>query len=164
MGFNLFGVFFIYLEKIELCKIRADDYSDVDYETAGKRPITFSADTKGLVFLSKKEVLINGKLYDIVKSEINNGKEFYYAFADEEEDEYQSDLTDWEKSNGQEKSLPGKTINLHLVKYFTAKKYTTIIYMHHLVLQGIVVTASDAFLYKSPYKYVFATPPDNFIS
>ncbi len=164
MGFNLFGVYFIYLEKIELCKIRADDCSDVDYEIAGKRSVTFSSDTKGLVFLSKKEILVNGKLYDIVKSEINNGKKIYYAFADEEQDEYQLDLTDWEKSNGQEKSLPGKTINLHLIKYFTAKNSTDIIHVHHIILHGHVLTANDTFLYTSPYKNVLATPPDNFIS
>lgn len=126
--------------------------------------VIFSSDTKGIELINKKEILADGKLYDIVKTEISNGKKLYYTLSDEEEDEYQLELTDWEKNNSQEKSMPGKTINLDLLKYFTLENCQDFVLDCSIHFRGNTETGSDSFLYKSPYKNIFSPPPDNLLS
>lgn len=88
----------------------------------------------------------------------------YYTLSDEDEDQYVQNLTDWEKINSEEKSLPGKTINVHLAKYFTVEKYNHPASTSALSLLNNVKTASDSFFYKSPFKNIFSPPPDNVLS
>ncbi len=114
--------------------------------------------------INKKEILANGKLFDIVRTVIINGKTCYYAVADEEEDEYQLQLTDWEKNNSQENSFPGKTISLHLIKYFTAKNYLNSTITHLPTYPEQAKNNSDSFLYKSPFENIFSPPPNTFLS
>jgi hypothetical protein len=162
LGFNSFGLFFFYWGEIQLCKIKADEYSDADYIPA-KSLSVFSSDTKGIKMVDKNEILVAGKLYDIVKTQISNGITLYYALGDEDEDKYVQNLTDWEKNNSEEKSMPGKTINLHLAKYFTVEKYhDPVSPLLHLRID--VKTASDSFFYTSPLKNIFSPPPDNLLS
>jgi hypothetical protein len=163
IGFNSFGLFFFYWGEIQLCKIKADEYSNADYMPA-KSLIVFSSGTKGLERVDKKEILVDGKLYDIVRTETSNGITLYYTISDEEEDEYVQNLTDWEKNNAEEKSLPGKTINLHMAKYFTAEKYHGPLSVSLLHPCTDVNTASDSFFYASPYKNIFSPPPNNLLS
>ena len=158
IGFNSFGLFFFYWGGIQLCKIKADEYSDADYIPA-KSLIVFSSGTKGIKLIDKKEILSDGKLYDIVKTEISYGITLYYTLSDEDEDEYVQNLTDWGKNNSQEKSLPGKTINVHLAKYFTVK-YFNPISNSSLHLCTDLKTTSDCFFYKSPFKNIFSPPPN----
>ncbi len=164
LGFNLFGLFFIYQGKIQLCKIRANDYSDADHKIPESTLTVFSSNTSGIKFLNEKEILFDGKLYDIIRSETDNGKTLYYTLSDKEEDEYQLDLTDWEKNHSQETSIPGKSINLHLEKYFTTKRNHIPVFDPSLFIKGKAIAISDAFLYKPPSKNIFAPPPDNLIS
>ncbi|HEV8083000.1 MAG TPA: hypothetical protein VGP55_07355 [Chitinophagaceae bacterium] len=126
--------------------------------------IIFSSDTKGIELINKKEILADGKLYDIVKTEMSDGKKLYYTLSDEEEDEYQLELTDWEKNNSQEKSMPGKTINLQLLKYFTVEKYQSFVLYCSIHFRCNTKTGSDSFLFKSPYKNIFSPPPDKLLS
>jgi hypothetical protein len=88
----------------------------------------------------------------------------YYTLSDEDEDEYVQNLTDWEKNNSREKSLPGKTIIVHLAKYFTDEKYQYPLLASSLHLSTDVKTVSDSFLYTSPFKNIFSPPPDNLLS
>ena len=150
--------------KIQLCKIKADNYSDAEYKIPEKFLVIFSSDTKGIELINKNEILVDGKLFDIVKTEIKDGKTLYYTLSDKEEDEYQLELTDWENNNSQEKSMPGKTINLHLLKYFTVEKYQSSVLYCSIHFRGNAKTGSDSFLYKSPYKNIFSPPPDNLLS
>lgn len=113
--------------------------------------------------VNKKEILADGKLYDIVKTEMSNGIILYYTLHDEDEDEYIQNFTDWKKNNSQEKSLPGKTINLHIAKYFTVEKHHPVS-ASSLNLHSDVKTASDSFFYTSPFKNIFSPPPDNLLS
>ena len=163
IGFNSFGLFFFYWGEIQLCKIKADEYSNADYMPAKSLTI-FSSATKGLDLVDKKEILVDGKLYDIVKTEISNGITLYYTISDEEEDEYVQNLSDWGKNNAEEKSLPGKTINLHMAKYFTAEKYPSPVSVSSLHRCTCVKTVSDSFFYTSPYKNIFSPPPNNLSS
>lgn len=156
--FNSSGLFFFYWGEIQLCKIKADEYSDADYIPA-KSFIVFSSENKNLEFVDKKEIRVDGKLYDIVKIGISNGITLYFTLSDEEEDGYVQNLSEWQKNNTGEKSLPGKTINLYLAKYFTLEKYQPVVACS-ISLAAEMKTASDRFFYKSPFKNTFSPPPD----
>ncbi len=98
-------------------------------------------------------------MYDIVKTRTSNGVTLYYAVADSDEDEYVNKLTDVEKGNATEKSLPGKTIKLYDAKYFAAKKN------HHpacfsLDLPPGAITPENTMLYNSLFNDIYAPPPD----
>jgi hypothetical protein len=164
LGFNSFGLFIFYWGEIQLCKIKSEAYSDSDYSMPEKSFTVFSSDTKGIELINKKEIRANGKLYDIVKTELSNGITKYYTLHDEDEDEDVQNLSDWGKNNSQENSLPGKTINLHLEKYFTAEKNHNSITTSSLHNSSHLKTARDYFFYNSPLKNIFSPPPNYFLS
>ena len=161
--FNSFGLFFFYWGEIQLCKIKAGEYSDVDYIPA-KSLIVFSSGSRDFKLVDKNEILAGGKLYDIVKTNTSNGITMYYTLSDEDEDEYVQNLSDWEKSNADEKSLPAKTINVHMAKYFTIEKYHDPIRHSslHLFING--KAENEPFFYLSPSMNIFSPPPDNVVS
>ena len=99
-------------------------------------------------------------MYDIVKTEINDGIISYYTLSDEEEDGYVQSLTDWAGNNTEEKKLPAKTITFHLAKYFTVEKYAYP-FSFSLPAHNNVKTESDHFFYPSPLENIFSPPPDN---
>lgn len=84
----------------------------------------------------------------------------YYTISDEEEDRYVQNLTDWEKNNCGENSLPGKTIDVHMAKYFTVEKYQHPVFASSIHLHTGMKTVSDPFFYTSPFINIFSPPPD----
>ena len=83
----------------------------------------------------------------------------YYTINDEEEDRYVQNLTDWEENNGGEKSLPGKTIDVHMAKYFTVEKYHPV-FASSIHLRTGIKAVSDSFFYTSPFINIFTPPPE----
>ncbi len=130
----------------------------------GKTTVAFTSDNKGIQFINKNEISVDGKLYDIKKTELNKGIITYYAMSDEEEDHYVHRLQGWEDTNSREKSLPGKTINLHLAKFLQEEKNC---YFNLYSLEGIkrkLKEMDESFFYNSPLKIVFTPPPEKFFS
>jgi hypothetical protein len=162
LGFNSFGLFFFYWGEIQLCKIKADEYSDADY-TPAKPLIIFSSVTSDFTLLSAREILSGGKLYDIVKTASVNGTNVYYTLSDENEDQYVQGMRDWQKTNNDERSLPGKTITLHLAKYFNLQKYCPPVFTT-CKTAGTMTLESDSFLYTSPFENIISPPPDHKVS
>lgn len=163
-GFNSFGLFFFYWGKIELCKIKAQDYADGYYQLREKSLTLFSSASKEFQLINDDEILAGGKLYDIVKTEISDGKTLYYTLSDEEEDAYVQQLGDWGKSNSEEQSLPTKTVGLHIAKFFDIKKCSYSSSKDFLRLYSNVRSYNDLFLYTSPQQNIISPPPDNFLS
>lgn len=98
-------------------------------------------------------------MYDIVKTKIVNGKVRYYAFADNDEDEYVSNLTNLEKNNSAEKSLPGKTSKAYEAKYFDARNSPGSAGLALDRFPGAKIFKT-AFLYSSVFKDIFSPPPN----
>lgn len=164
LGFNSFGLFFFYWGKIQLCKIKAEDFADTYYRLPEKSLTIFSSGNKNFQFNNDDEILADGKLYDIVKTEIINGATYYFTLSDEEEDNYVQQLGEWSKSNTEEKSLPSKTISLHIGKYFTIKKECeTNLHLYFRVTDDVSYK-NDLFIYISPFINIFSPPPDNLLS
>ena len=164
LGFNSFGLFFFYWGKIELCKIKAQDYADGYYQLKEKKLTTFSSGANNFQLINGDEILAGGNLYDIVKTEITNGKTLYYTLSDEAEDVYVQQLSDCSKSNSEEQSLPGKTVGLHIAKYFDVKEDSYFSLNNILRLHANIRICNDPFLYTSPLKNIFSPPPNNFLS
>lgn len=146
-----------------MCKIKAGDYADNYFELPEKTLTIFSSDDKGLQFNDDHEIVADGHLYDIVKTEMRDGKTFYYALSDQEEDDYVQQLTEWGKSNSEEKSLPTKTVGVHIGKYFEQVKYCPPASLLLRVGQQVRLS-NDLFQYGSPLKIVFSPPPDLLVS
>jgi len=157
-------LFFFYWGKIELCKIKARDYSDGYYQLKEKTYKLFSSASKDFQLVNDHEILAEGKLYDPVKTEISNGKTLYYTLSDEEEDVYVQQLSNWGKSNSEEQSLPTKTVGLHIAKYFDITEHNYSSLNNIFRLHSNVRSSNDPFLYKSPLKNIFSPPPNNFLS
>lgn len=144
--------------------MKAQDYTDGYYQLREKSLTLFSPGVQDFQLVNDDEILAGGNLYDIVKTEINNGKTLYYALSDEEEDACIQQLAGLGKSNSEEQSLPGKTVGLHIAKYFeiTNDSYSSL--KSFLRVHDTVSSSNDLFLYVSPLKYIFSPPPDNFLS
>ncbi len=157
-------MFFFYWGKIEFCKIKARDYTDDYYQLREKSLTLFSPGSEDFQLVNDDEILAGGNLYDIVKTETNNGKTLYYALSDEEEDACIQQLAGLSKSNPEEQSLPTKTFGLHIAKYFeiTNDSYSSL--KSFLCVHDKVSLSNDLFLYLSPLKNIFSPPPDNFLS
>ena len=110
------------------------------------------------------EIIAGGKLYDIVKTETTGGKIRYYAISDQEEDAYVQHLSDWRNANSEDKSLPGKSVALHVGKYFE-KVHSCLPAFGGTGRLGLKVTIrNDLFRYQSPLHLVFSPPPEPCIS
>jgi hypothetical protein len=164
LGFNSFGLFFFYWGEIQLCKIKADVYSDADFSIPYASYTVFSSLKKGYRFVNKKEIIAEGKLYDIVKVMVSEGETVYYTLHDSDEDEYIRDFADWGKANSNENSFPGQTINLHIAKYFTIQKIPA--EDPFLLKSGVIDHQNNnySFFYKSPPLNIFSPPPDLYFS
>jgi hypothetical protein len=164
LGFNSFGLFFFYWGKIELCKIKAQDFAEGYYQLREKKLTIFSSGAKEFQLINDHEILAKGNFYDIVKTEISGGKTLYYTLSDDEEDAYLQQLSAWGKSNSEEQSLPTKTVGLHIAKYFDIKEHSYSSLNNILRLHSNVKSSNDLFLYISPLKNIFSPPPNNFLS
>jgi hypothetical protein len=163
-GFNSFGLFFFYWGEIQLCKIKADVYSDADFTIPYASYTVFSSLKKDYRLVNKKEIIADGKLYDIVKVLVSEGETVYYTLHDSDEDEYAREFADWGKANSNENSFPDRTINLHIAKYFTIQKFL-LKNLFRLKL-GFVDHKNNncSFFYKSPSINIFSPPPDLYFS
>lgn len=163
LGFNSFGLSFFYLVEIQLCKIKAEAFADEDYARGDKQLILISSGSKGIRLVNKTELFADGKMYDIVKTVVRNGKILYYTFADKDEDRDIHRLSDLEKNNAGERSLPGKTLKLYDAKYFAVEDQNQNIDRCNY-LQPASKWVDIASFYKSPLEDIFAPPPDHLFS
>jgi hypothetical protein len=123
----------------------------------------FSSQKKDFELVNKSEILADGKMYDIVKTQTCNGMMLYYTLGDKDEDGYVHNLTDLEKNNSGEKSLPGKTIKLLDVIYFTAEKCSQSACHSSDLLPG-VSNLNRSLFYPSLFRDIFSPPPDHLFS
>ena len=145
-----------------MCKIKARDCADGYYQLKEKNYKLFSSEAKDFKLINEHEILADGNLYDIIKTETRDGKICYYTLSDEEEDMYVQQLNDLGKSNSQEQSLPAKTVGLQIGKYFEDIKYNSLVFIKSLPVHEPEELSNDLFQYASPLKIVFSPPPNLF--
>ncbi|MDR3695753.1 MAG: hypothetical protein P4L47_14020 [Mucilaginibacter sp.] len=158
LGFNPVGLPFFYWAKIQLCKIKAE-YTERERAESTKSLIVFSSQKEGIQRVNGSELLVAGKMYDIVKTRIHNGIKYYYAVSDNEEDSYIGKLGDVEKGNSGEKSMPVKMFKLYEVKYVTDVKNDEpiCVTLDHINRFSVV---NSRFNYPVPFKDIFSPPPN----
>jgi hypothetical protein len=148
-----------YWAGIQICKIKAE-FAERAGEAPGKKLIVFSSDNKTFKLVDDDEIFAGGKMYDIVKTCVSKDKVLYYAYADEDEDEYVQNLSNSEKNNFTEKSLPGKNINPYAAKYFAVKKNPSPVCFSISLLTRTAILKNDL-LYNSVFGDIYAPPPEH---
>lgn len=163
LGLSSFGLSLIYCAEIQLCKIRAEKNVDNDDVGKNKKLTLFSSGHKGFEMVNKHEILADGKMYDIVKTKLRNGIVLYYTVSDTDEDDLVLDLTNLEKSNPDEKSLPAKIIKLYDLKYFDIKNKSISTDFWSTLLPGLKPVYGHI-SYPSLFRDIFSPPPNRLIS
>jgi len=161
-AFNSCGLPFFYWVKIQICKIKAE-YEEGDRDRSTTSFTVFSANQAGVQRVGNDELLVAGKMYDIVKTQTRNGVKYYYAANDNDEDTYISKLADAEKSAAQETSQPIKASKLHEAKYFARDND------HHFICSSSITTVNDIVVNDSPFypldfRDIFTPPPESSFS
>jgi hypothetical protein len=91
----LFGVFY-YAAKI---KLKNDFWSSVNLKEDGVSVTKVSSDeinsNLNITFLENDEIKINGEFFDIIKTEIIDGKTIYYCLSDDNEEHLEKALTNF---------------------------------------------------------------------
>lgn len=158
LGFNSFGLPFFYWAKIQLCKIKAE-YAETEKEEASKTIVVFSSKEKAIQQVNSKELLVDGKMYDIVKTRIRKGVIFYYAVGDDDEDAYIHNLADVEKGDSGANSLPVKMLKLYEVKYVAvAEKHSAVNFSYEYTSNFSVI--NTPFFHPAHFKDILSPPPD----
>ncbi|BAU52150.1 hypothetical protein [Mucilaginibacter gotjawali] len=158
LGFNQVGLPFFYWAKIQLCKLKAE-YAEMERAASTKSLIVFSSQKKGIQQVNGSELLVAGKMYDVVKTRLHNGIRYYYVVSDSDEDTYIHKLADTEKGDRGEKSMPAKMFKLYEVKYVAdVKNYdSACVTSDHITGFNVI---NSPFIYPVPFKDIFSPPPN----
>jgi hypothetical protein len=150
----------VYWGEIQLCKLRAGEYTDEDYTAHGKNVVVFTSAMTGIELVNDDEIRVNDKLYDVEKKESSEGVTTYFAYSDEEEDAYLRNLNNWGKDSSRQSSLPGNKVNIHLAKFISLEKDHDKDNITFNQQDQIIKVFSDSFFYTAPLKLVCTPPPD----
>ena len=103
-------------------------------------------------------------MFDIVKTEKRGDEQIYFVLSDEQEDNYLSGVSQFEKNNSDNNSLPTKNPAPEILKYVSDKK----VFDLNSILSNQLFTSKRlfraVFLYQSPFGNIFTPPPERFIS
>jgi len=128
-----------------------------------KTTVEFSSATKGLQSVGDDELLVNGKMYDVVKTNMRNGVKYYYAVSDNDEDTYIHKLADAEKGDTGVNSLPVKTFKFYELKYVAAtRNFVPTLNPSYQLTNFSCITSP--MIYLSNFKDIFSPPPNHFLS
>jgi len=157
LAFNSCGLPFFYWIKIQLCKIKAE-YSE--REASGEILILISSSKKGIQRVNSTELLVDGKMYDIVKTSVSKGIELYYTTSDKDEDADVRKLASEEKDETGEKSLPVKIFKLHELKLVIGEADNRSFVCASSAHFNKFTVNNTPFIYPLHFKDIFSPPPN----
>jgi hypothetical protein len=157
LAFNSCGLPFFYWVKIQLCKIKAE-YAEE--HASGGALILISSAKKGVQRVNNTELLVDGKMYDIVKTTMRKGIEFFYTKSDKDEDADVSRLSVLEKDDAGEKSLPVKIFKLHELKLVIGQAENRSFVCEPLAFFNKFCINNTTFVYPLHFKDIFSPPPN----
>ncbi len=155
--FNTIGMLVFYWGEMENCeaiawnKIAHNDFND-------DALIHFSSNDKNFSLIEDHEILSNGILYDIVKTESKNGVTIYSCFDDKKESGFWNGISQLGKNSSEQSSTPVKNNAPEVLKYIGNEKTFdySFIYKDDLSQYGLM---DFGFYYQSPYNEISAPPP-----
>ncbi|MEI6817442.1 MAG: hypothetical protein WCL14_12590 [Bacteroidota bacterium] len=159
---NSIGLFFCYLGEMIQDKSEAAEiilHHDFDESTLK----IFTTANKDFQIIDGKELVSNGKMYDVVKSESSGNTTVYYVLDDAKESVAMqgiSQLTD--NVSHQNTANPVKTIVPDVLKYFNQDNSMdhSHIYIQTLNPLGFVDGVNH---YQSPFQDITSPPPQYFL-
>jgi hypothetical protein len=158
LAFNACGLPLFFWVKIQVCKIKAE-FEEYESDRTAEPVAVFSSDQQGIKRVGSDELLVAGKMYDIVKTQTRNGVTYYYAASDKDEDTYISKLADAEKNAARETSQPAKALKLPEAKYFACNNGHNLV-CNTTVICGNRVIVNEPRFFPLDFKAIFSPPPE----
>jgi hypothetical protein len=162
LAFNSLGLLIFYWGEIQLCKMDADNFAERNHDVSKMSLIQFSSSNNNFELINKSEILFGGKLFDIVKTEINNGKIIYYAIGDEKEDGCMNNIVQLSKNNCDSNSQPIKNNVPDILKYVRGENVITLSVSINFIEKK--TSQQSLFFYSAPFQNIFSPPPNIFLS
>lgn len=155
--FNTIGMLIFYWGEMENCEAIA--LSQIaNHEFNDDALIHFSSANKNFSLIEDKEILSNGILYDIVKTETKDGEIIYSCFSDKKESVFWNRISQLGKNNSEQSSAPVKNNAPEVLKYIGQDKSFdySFIYTSKLTQFGLM---DNGFYYQNPYSEISSPPP-----
>lgn len=157
--FNTFGLLLFYWGEILDCKVEA--LVKKQSQQHSKSLIVFISNSSDFIVIDNKEILFNGKLFDIIKKEIKNGETYFYTVSDEKEDNAVKGIERLTKNNLHHRTLPTK-VPVHLVlKYLPTGKLSNLKDDSYLFTLTLIDLQNTCLFYQSPDRTIFSPPPES---
>ena len=155
--FNTFGMLIFYWGEMEKCEALAESRI-AHHEFNDDALIEFITANKDFQIIEGKEILNNGILYDIVKTETKDGITIYSCFSDKKESGFWNGISQLGKINSEHSNVPVKDNAPEVLKYIGHDKSFdhSFIYTANISQSGLM---EKNFFYQNPYGEILAPPP-----
>ena len=157
--FSTMGIIFYYWAQIQGCKIQAREFIEGNKDFQFQNITKFSSNEKGVELLSRNEIRYKGKMYDIIKIKLENGKKVYYAYSDSKEDSIAEGLAGFAENNAADK-IPSVKISFEIAKFIQTRYIPISLNLPNR--EKNPVTHTYAFTYQPPPLKVISPPPKFF--
>ena len=154
-----FGQLIVYWGAIYHCKLEFVERLE-SKQINNQSVIIFSDKKQDFQLINEDEILSNGKIYDIVKKESYNGRTFYYALNDVNEDEYLEQVSQLSKSNQHDSKIPFGAEKIRIHKYTVPEKCFSLLSALALRQSIKINSFSSIICQLSPCKMIFSPPPN----
>ena len=137
--------------------MEALNYVASHHDFSGDAVIAFTS-SDNFQLLNDKELLLDNKLFDIVRSERTGSGIIYYAISDDKEDAFWNAVSELAKSNSDAHQLPGKSISPDILKFLGEETFYN---AGSLILEQPCSSNSysSSFIYQSPFGEIYSPPP-----
>jgi hypothetical protein len=157
IAFHATGLSMVYLVELQRCEMESESS---EYPAEESLLIEFTEGEMGFVLVNNHEILHEGKLFDIRKKEIRNGRKVYLAVSDAREDRCMEGIERIANGHSTENSLPGKAPVFKCMKYTCCPGFENI--AGFFPLDPLPVTHFSPGFYREPGRDIFAPPPNRF--
>lgn len=153
-----------YWGEVEVNRMKIHNYIITQNNINPDLVSVFYESENNFILVDEHEISFNGKMYDIIKSEIVNGKTVYTAISDSREDEIVSFIERLVKhvtTNNNRASQKGT--NYEIVKYVSTVQTQL---SGNRIFDGIndeLIPGKDMFLYQSPSIGILCPPPQSVV-
>ncbi len=145
--------------EVESNRIKIHNYISTQKNIDPELISVFSEGESDFILENDQEISSNGKMYDIIKSEIVNGKTVYTAISDNKENEIVSFIERLAKHITTNNGTSQKAANYEIVKYVSTGEIQIACTKIFDETSNQLIPGKDMFLYQSPSLGILCPPP-----
>jgi hypothetical protein len=155
--FNTFGVLIFYWGEMERCESIAENRI-IHHEFNDDALLQFSSNNKDFQIIEDKEILSDGILYDIVKTETKDDIIIYSCFSDKKESGFWNGISQLGKVNSEHSTTPVKDNAPEVLKYIAQYKSFDHSYIYTEKFSPSGLMDKNCY-YQNPYCEISSPPP-----